>query len=96
MMPNRKRPPPPTSPAQDDAESAFDQWLGRQLAHAYDEVLKEEVPEDLKRLVQAFRDKEAGGEEAGEGQPDDASGEQENADVETPDASTGPDERGHS
>lgn len=64
MMPKRKTPPPSQEPQ--DTEEVFDRWLGRQLAQAYEEVLTEEVPEDLKRLVRAFKDKET----QSEGQPE--------------------------
>ena len=64
MTPKRGMPSPRQDPH--DGERAFDQWLGRQLARAYDEVLSEEVPEDLKRLVRAFEEKMEAGERMSE------------------------------
>ena len=43
------------------SEAGFDRWLVDQLRKLYDEVLDEEVPEDLVRVVRAF-DAGQGGE----------------------------------
>lgn len=89
MMPKRKTPPPAPSNAR-DSEEVFDRWLGRQLAQAYEEVLHEEVPDDLKRLLRAFKDKEAKSDapdvgQDGEGGQGDASGAEDPAAPKTSD-----------
>ena len=35
-------------------ERAFDYWLNRQLHQLYDQVLSEEVPEEIVRLLDKF------------------------------------------
>ena len=35
-----------------EADTAFDQWVSRELHKVYDEVLNEPVPEELLRLVE--------------------------------------------
>lgn len=42
------------------SEAGFDRWLVDQLRKLYDEVLDEEVPEDLIRVVRAFGAGQAG------------------------------------
>jgi hypothetical protein len=39
-----------------DADQAFERWVARQLHKIYDEVLAEEVPADLLRVVERFDD----------------------------------------
>ncbi len=38
----------------DTADPRFDRWLSRRLHEAYDGVLKEQLPEDLDRLMRQF------------------------------------------
>jgi hypothetical protein len=42
------------------SEAGFDRWLVDQLRKLYDEVLEEEVPEDLVKVVRAFDAGQAG------------------------------------
>lgn len=42
--------------AETSADRAFEQWVARQLHKIYDEVLAEEVPADLLRVVEQFDD----------------------------------------
>lgn len=41
-------------------DARFDRWLGRRLHEAYDSVLREALPPELERLVQAFAAKSDG------------------------------------
>ena len=40
------------------ADSAFDVWLNRGLHQMYDDVVREPIPEDLLKLIEADRNKE--------------------------------------
>jgi hypothetical protein len=41
------------------ADSRFDRWLSRRLHEAYDNVLKEQLPAELERLVQQLAEQPA-------------------------------------
>ena len=55
------------APAEPD--KAFDQWVSRQLHKVYDEVLNEQVPDELLRLVEHFEP--ASDDDGSEGDADD-------------------------
>lgn len=50
-------------------DAGFDRWLERKLHELYDPVLEEEVPDELKRLLDAFDAGEKDGDGRGGGRP---------------------------
>jgi hypothetical protein len=62
-------------PVPSSADPAFDHWVARQLHKMYDEVLSEEVPEELLRLVEKpdgerARNDQRDGDEASDDAPE--------------------------
>lgn len=55
-------------------DAGFDRWLGRQLHAIYDPVLEEELPENLRVLLEGFAPGSA--EDAGDAKAEDAAVEQ--------------------
>ena len=53
-------------------DPAFEQWVGRQLHKMYDEVLAEDIPADLLRVVDRLADRGAGAPADDPAEDDDA------------------------
>lgn len=52
-------------PRRRTAEASFDRWLEKKLHELYDPVLDEELPEELRKLLDAFDEGDPGGERNG-------------------------------
>lgn len=60
--PEREDPAPPEQAQlrrRSALEAGFDRWLDRQLHKIYDPVLDENVPDDLKKLLEKFDERPA-------------------------------------